>query len=215
MNPRSHLFGVIMAIQSVTRARLVCAALALASGCSRTPTRYYPPKFDAQALGAQAVAQLDTDHNQLVDAKELAASPALAADLKKLDRNGDQQLSAEEIGAKVNEWTAGGIGAVGVVCGVSRGGQPLPGVHVRFVPESYLGDVVKPAVGVTDSRGGAAMTAEGQKSNGVMQCGYYRVELSMTNGGKETIPSKFNTNTTLGADVRPNREVPIAFDIAN
>jgi hypothetical protein len=190
------------------------ATIVLANGCSRTPARYYPPKYDATALGAQAIARLDTDNNQLLDAKELAASPALLADLKKLDRNSDQRLSAEEIGGKVNEWTAGGVGAVGIVCWVTRGGQPVANVQVKFIPETYMGDIVKPATGVTDSHGAASMTAEGQKSDGVMQCGYYRVELSSAQGGRETIPGKFNSNTVLGADVKPNREVPIAFDIA-
>ncbi len=188
------------------------AAFAFFSGCSQSPARYYPPKYDADALGAQAVGALDADSNQLLDAKELAASPALLADLKKLDQDNDQHLSAAEIGEKVAEWTQGGVGAVGIVCWVTRGGQPVSNVQVSFVPESYLGDVVKPATGTTTSRGGAPMTAEGQ-SSGVMQCGYYRVELSLPQGGKETIPAKFNSKTTLGADVRPNLEVPIAFDI--
>lgn len=214
MNPRPGLFGIIMAIRTLTRGLLVFAAILLATGCSRTPARYYPPKFDAQALGEQAVAKLDADQNQLLEAKELAASPALAADLKKLDRNGDQQLSAEEIGAKVEEWTAGRIGAVGVICFVTRAGQPAANIQVKFIPEPFLGDVVKPATGVTDSQGGASMTAEGQKVSGVMQCGYYRVELSTAEGGRETIPAKFNAKSILGAEVRPNRRDPIAFDLA-
>lgn len=189
-------------------------AIALTAGCSRSPARIYPPKYNAGAQGAQAVAGLDTDGNQLLDAKELAASPALLADLKKLDSDNDQRLSAVEIGAKVAAWTQGGVGAVGIVCWVTRGGQPVPNVQVKFIPESYLGDVVKPGAGVTDTRGSASMTAEGQKSIGVMQCGYYRVELSSPLDGKETIPAKFNSHTVLGADVRPNLEVPIAFDIA-
>lgn len=189
-------------------------AIAILAGCSTSPARFYRPKYDARAIGERAVAELDRDGNQLLDAHELAGSPALFADMEKLDRDGDRRLSAAEIGAKVDAWTAGGVGAVGIICWVTRGGQPVPNVQVTFIPEAYLGDVVKPAAGVTDSRGSASMTAEGQKSIGVMQCGYYRVELSSVQGGKETIPAKFNSNTVLGADVRPNREVPIAFDIA-
>jgi hypothetical protein len=188
-------------------------AIACAAGCSQTPARYYPPKYDASAIGARAVSALDRDGNQLLDAKELAASPALLADLKKLDSDNDRCLSAAEIGAKVADWTQGGVGAVAIVCAVTRGGQPVPDVHVKFIPETYIGDLVKSGNGVTDSRGGAAITAEGQKITGIMQCGYYRVELSSPKDGKETIPAKFNRETVLGADVRPNLEVTLAFDI--
>jgi hypothetical protein len=188
-------------------------AIACTAGCSQTPARFYPPKYDASAIGERAVATLDRDDNQLLDAKELAASPALLADLKKLDSDNDQCLSAAEIGAKVAEWTQGGVGAVAILCAVTRGGQPRSGVQVKFIPEAYMGDLVKPGTGVTDSRGGAAITAEGQKITGIMQCGYYRVELSSPKDGKETIPVKFNTQTVLGADVRPKLEVTLAFDI--
>ena len=140
---------------------------------------------------------LDRDGNQLLDAKELTASPALLADLKKLDSDNDHCLSVAEIGAKVAEWTQGGVGAVAIVCAVTRGGQPVPDVHVKFIPEAYMGDLVKPGYGVTDSRA-AAITAEGQKITGIMQCGYYRVELSSPKDGKETIPAKFNRETVLG-----------------
>lgn len=192
----------------------VVAAIALTAGCSHSPARFVPPKYDAKVLGEQAVAKLDTDHDQQLDAKELTVSPALLADLKALDKNGDQKLSAEEIGAKVDVWTAGHVGAVGAICWVTRGGQPVANVQVKFVPEPFMGDVVKPGSGTTDSQGGAPMTAEGQKSSGVMQCGYYRVELSSPQGGRETLPAKYNTKSILGADVRPNRRDPIAFDIA-
>jgi hypothetical protein len=190
------------------------AAVLLTIGCSRTPARVYPPKYDAKALGEQAIAKLDANGDHLLDAQELAASPALLADLKKLDKNGDQKLSVEEIGAKIDEWTVGNVGAVGAICWITRAGQPVANVQVKFIPESYLGDVVKLGSGVTDSQGGAEMTAEGQKSIGVMQCGYYRVELSQPQGGRETLPAKYNTNSILSADVRPNRRDPIAFDIS-
>jgi len=189
------------------------AAIVVIAGCSRSPARFYPPKYDAKELGDQAVAKLDANGDHLLDAKELAASPALLDDLKKLDKNGDQKLSTEEIGSKVDEWTAGKVGAVSLVCSVIRGGGPAANVQVKFVPESYMGDVIKAGTGVTDERGSTPITAEGQKRTGMMQCGYYRVELSSIQNGKETIPAKFNSQTTLGIEVRQKREVPFVFEI--
>lgn len=203
-----------MARRSLFSKWRLLVAIAATAGCSQSPARYYPPNYDAHALGAQAVTSLDRDGNQLLDSKELAASPALLSDLKKLDRDGDQRLSAAEIGAKVDEWTAGGVGAVAIVCSVVRGGQPVPNVHVKFIPEACMGDVVKPGTGVTDASGGTPVTAEGQKRAGIMQCGYYRVELSSRMDGKETIPERFNAHTVLGTEVRQRLEVALVFDIA-
>lgn len=205
--------AISMLTHMLLRTRLFVVVLAALAGCSRSPGRYVPPKFDPVKLGAQAIAAWDVDGNQLLDAKELAACPALLADLKKLDSDKDERLSAAEIGAKVEEWTRGGVGAVMMVCTVTRGGQPAPGVQVKFIPEACMGDLVKPGTGVTDSGGGTEITAEGQKMTGVMQSGYYRVELSLTKDGKETIPAKFNTHTVLGAEVRPKLEVALVFDI--
>lgn len=190
------------------------AAIAVIAGCSRSPARFYPPKYDSKTLGEQAVAKLDANGDHLLDSKELAASPALSADLKKLDKNGDDQLSAEEIGAKVEEWTAGKLGAVSIVCSVTRGGPDASNIQVKFVPESYMGDVVKMGTGVTNSQGSTAITAEGEKRKSTMHCGYYRVEISSIQNGKETVPAKYNVNSVLGAEVRPKLEVPFVFDIS-
>ncbi len=189
-------------------------ALVAVIGCSSRPARVEQPKYDAQAIGASAVDSMDRNGDQLLDAQELAASPALLAGLKGLDNDGDERLSAAEIAARIDVWTQDGVGGVASTCVVRRNGTTVPNVQVRFIPETFLGDVVKPADGVTDASGAAMLTAEGQKLHGVMNCGFYRVELSLPKDGKETIPEKFNTRTILGAEVRPKMEVNFEYDLA-
>ena len=185
-----------------------------AIGCSSRPARVEVPKYDAKGVGENAVINMDRNSDRLLDAQELVVSPALRSVMKVLDSNGDQRLSAEEIAARVNLWTQGKVGGISAICVVRRSGVPIPNVQVRFIPEAFLGDVVKPADGMTDTSGSAMLTAEGQKLQGVMNCGFYRVELSLPKDGKETIPEKFNSRTTLGAEVRPKMEVNFEYDLA-
>jgi hypothetical protein len=71
-------------------------------------------------------------------------------------------------------------------------------------PEKFLGSGVKPASGVTDRDGSAALKAEGQDLPGV-QFGFYRVRISKKDGqGRETLPARYNTQTTLGCEIAPD-----------
>ena len=84
--------------------------------------------------------------------------------------------------------------------------QPLGGAQVTFEPESFLGDEIKPAIGTTNSVGDAAPSIRPEdrsdpKLPGGVHLGLYKVRISKADNGKETIPSKYNTETILGQEV--------------
>jgi hypothetical protein len=68
------------------------------------------------------------------------------------------------------------------------------------VPERFMGPSVKPARGVTDESGACLLAVEGEEIEGV-HCGIFRIEVSKPDAnGKETIPARYNSASTLGVD---------------
>jgi len=81
---------------------------------------------------------------------------------------------------------------------------------VVLEPESFLGDQLRPASGVTDKSGFAylSMATEGGSVppfSGV-QCGLYKVRITKLSGGKQILPSKYNSATQLGLEVAPDAQ---------
>ena len=70
---------------------------------------------------------------------------------------------------------------------------------MRFVPEVFMSDMVEPASGVTNKVG--LVLASGEITEGMTE-GFYRIEVSRkSSSGKETLPKKYNEETTLGLEV--------------
>ena len=101
------------------------------------------------------------------------------------------------------------LAVVNVVCKVQRGGQPMVGATVRFVPESFLQDYLQPAQAVTNAEGIAMPAISGataaDQAQGI-QFGYYRIEISQQADGKEKLPASYNTSTTLGQEIAPDAD---------
>jgi hypothetical protein len=177
----------------------------------------------ASNAGAQAVTQLDANHDGALDYAELANAPGLragVATIKKLASSRrpmppesqlqTQKITAEEIDARIQEWKARGTGRISVPCHVLRvnkkagkaGAKPTPisGAEVKLVPEGFLGPGLTTGTGTTDSRGDAIVSQPsrgGDDPSSGMSPGFYRVEITK---GSE-IPAKYNTATILGAEV--------------
>jgi len=180
-----------------------------ASGCSNTPPRLVPPKVDPAAAGSGAIAEYDKNGNGMIDGAELDRAPALKSDLATIDTNSDKQISADEIQARIQSWIDSKLALTQLNCTVLLDGKPLEGAAVTFIPEKWLGPALHTATGVTDAQGNARPTMEDQylpkTPNGATikggNCAFYRVEISKKSGDKETIPARYNTETTLGAEV--------------
>ena len=173
-------------------------------GCGKSSVK--PPSVNPGSAADKVIELCDKDANGLLSASELAASPGLLSAFAQYDTSGDKQLSKEEIVARLTEMYAVGTGLSAFNCRVTLDNRPLKGAHVRFVPESFLGEDVKLAEGDTEGGGSASIgiadeelpaQARGLK---LMQTGIYRVEITHP---KTNLPAKYNSQTTLGYEYHP------------
>ncbi|MFL5341035.1 MAG: hypothetical protein ACJ8F7_12880 [Gemmataceae bacterium] len=182
----------------------LCGLAALFAGCSGAGGgRVSPPSLSPSDAAAKAIAEYDTNHDNLLDAKELEKCPGLLAGLDEMDTNKDKKLSADEIAKALESIRDSKIGLMSLGCLVLLDGRPLAGATVRLVPESFLGPAFKPATGTTEDDGNVLFRTEGYDVDGVPM-GVYRIEVSKKDaGGKELIPARYNSATTLGKVIAP------------
>ena len=190
--------------QCPPRAWLAVAAVAVLSvacfGCGASgPARIMPPRIDPVVAGKAAIAEYDSDGDGILSGHELDRCPALKSAAKHYaDATG--QITADSIAEAIARWQANRIAItiMGVV--VTLDGKPLDGATVIAEPEKFLGPEVQTASGVTDVHGGCAMRVQGQLG---MQYGLYKIRITKSVGGKESIPARYNTATQLGLEVAP------------
>jgi hypothetical protein len=140
--------------------------------------------------------------NGAIEGEELDKVPALKTTLKRVDKDGDGKVTAEEIQQRVESWRASKTALMRFVVTVERNGQPIEGATVTFIPESFLGESLKTAKGVTRGSGSAAIEISRDPDESGIQLGYYRIEVTKPDAsGKESIPARFNTETELGAEI--------------
>lgn len=169
-------------------------------GCGNSvPPRVVPDLPDASAP-SKALELYDTNHDGLLDAKELEQAPGLKAALKQVDTNNDGKISEQEIAARIQAWAELRNGRIQTNCLVLHNGKPLAGAKVLFVPEKFLGGTIQPGSGTTTVSGFANVSAPYAADPSVqgLAPGFYRVEITKEG---EKIPAKYNTETTLGAEV--------------
>jgi len=185
------------------------------AGCSSGPPALKPPKIDPQDSADGAMELYDKDGDGFLSAEELEACPGILFALKTYDQDGDGRVSRDEIAQRLQKLVDQRVAITRLVAKVRYKKRPLPGASVRFIPESYLGEAIKPAEGMTSAKGGAmiavedALLPENQRGKRAMQYGTFRVEITHP---EVEIPAKYNTNTTLGYDTRPGNAY-VTFDL--
>lgn len=183
---------------------LLALALSVLPGCG-TGGDLKPPSFSPEAIAQDVLAQYDTNHDGYLDAKELERCPALKNSLQAMDKSGDKRLSADELAEHIRMYADSQVALVQVGCRVLLDGHPLEGATVSYLPEKFMGGSIKSASGASDSRGMVSLVAEGEKLPGV-QPGFYRVQVSKKSAsGQESIPARYNENTTLGIEITPHQ----------
>jgi len=176
-------------------------------GCSSRLPALKPPNFNPQSASASAMEEYDKNGDGKIDKSELKSAPGINSIKEEVDANGDGAVTANEVADLIQErWldTKGGIMRVAVE--VLYRGKPLDGAIVTLEPEPFLADVLKGASGETDGEGYAplAMAPEDMPHKNVRSGaapGLYLVRISKEVDGKELLPAKYNTETTLGMEV--------------
>jgi hypothetical protein len=178
--------------------------LSFAAGCSGSPAALRAPDIDATAAGKEAVALYDTNGDAAISATEVVKCPALLYAWRKIDANNDQQLSAEEITARIRTWSARGTALTDFKCTVLLNGRPLPGVEVALEPAPFFGGALQPARGETDDQGLASISIARDKlpdpSISGVCLGLYTVRIT-SHVNEKLIPAKYNRNSELGQEV--------------
>lgn len=176
-------------------------------GCGSGSTgRVAAPSYDPDAMAAAALSALDANGNGTIEGAELDACPALKSALPGIDTNRDRKVSADELKARFTAYKAQAAGAVGVAASVTLDVAPLPDATVTFTPEPFMGAAAREATAVTRADGSIATFSVGGESLPGLPCGLYRVKVSKPGPeGQETIPARYNTQTTLGCEVFAGR----------
>lgn len=177
-----------------------------AAGCGGPNAPLSAPGYDADAMTRSALDLYDKNGNGTIEGAELDGSPALKSALTGIDTNKDKKLSADELKARFEAYRGQAAGIVGVAVTVTQDGSPLPGAELTFTPEPFMGDTVGEATARTGDDGGVTgFTVRGESAPG-LPCGMYRVKVSKPGpNGQETIPARFNAQTTLGCEVFTGR----------
>ncbi len=140
----------------------------------------------------------DANQDGKIDAREVLECPGLADARERIDSNKDGAIDAQEIAARINYWINSGTITIDGSAEVYRNGAPLAGAEVIFVPEEFLGPDFLICQGKTNDLGEAYVS-------GVMGVGLYpgiyRIRISKREGGTETLPAKFNSETELGIEI--------------
>ena len=182
------------------------------AGCDRTP-KIARAQYDPEKSANEAMAIYDADKNGKIDATEMKKSPALVHGLANIDSDRDQCIDETELKTALEAYRSSNVWLRDLSVEVVRKGKPVEGVEVSLIPEMFLTGRIKPAVGITDAKGRAELKTEGQPYPGV-QLGLFRGVLSRKDAaGKETLPAKFNVETTLGWEIRPDNRVALTIDL--
>jgi hypothetical protein len=188
-------------------ASILCLMAVLATmGCGGVDSYLVDP----DEASAAALEQYDKNGDGQLDEAELKACPALLGALGAYDETNDKKLSKEEIAAQIDYMYQRGSGLVSIDCLVTLDGAPLSGATVKFIPEKFLGDEIKPAEGITNSGGNASMSIAADelpkelRRHSFMRTGIYRVEITHPT---RKIPAKYKTNTELGFEFHETNHI--------
>ena len=196
--------------------RLVLFGVLLA-GCSRGPTAVNAPEWDPAAAAERALADYDANRDHKLSREELKKCPGLLSAVALFDRDGDGAISADELKAKLQEIHELQSAIVEVQCSVTKGGRPLEGATVTFVPESFMGDAFKPLAGVSKADGTVFPSVADEELPAELRgrvhgahCGIFRVTVTHPT---VAIPAKYNTQTEVGLVVMVRSHEALAINL--
>lgn len=183
----------------------------LVTACSRLPKGPERPDFDPAGSARQALDQYDTNKDGSIDDKEAQKAPGILSAFTRIDVDQNQALDENEIATRIRYYKSASTIVAGGNIRVKFRGAPLAGATITLEPESFLGKAFQTCTGVTGSGGVATLSGTTESKFPGIYLGLYRMRVSLVHNGKEMIPAKYNTETTLGYEAAD--DLPTVFDI--
>lgn len=180
---------------------IVSTACCALQGCSSTPPAPRLPSYDPAGSAAKAFELYDANQDGKLDGKELDQCASLAFALVELDVNNDRAIDIAELTSRLQTYVDVGVARKVFSAQLTLDDAPLGEAEVRLIPEEFMLGVVGEGVGVADALGMVMVSIPEVDPPGV-NVGFYRVQVSKKDAsGQETVPAKFNAQTTLGVEV--------------
>jgi hypothetical protein len=174
------------------------------AGCASGPKTLPAAKYDPGSMADAALRDFDRDGSGTLEGAELDACPGLKAALSGIDTNRDGKLSRDELVERFGAYQS--VGTISVPITVTLDGAPLADATLTFTPESCMGGAIKEVTGKSDESGAVGSYEINGTSYTGLHAGLYRVRVSRPDAsGNETIPARYNAQTTLGCEVYGGR----------
>lgn len=181
--------------------RLSVLGLLSLAGCLGSPPAPPMPSYDPEGSAAKAFELYDANKDGKLNGKELEKSASLTFALDELDVNGDKAIDSAELTGRLQTYVDIGVARKLFTAQLVLDDAPLGEAEVKLIPEEFMLGAVTEGVGVSDPLGMVVVSAAGVDPPGI-GVGFYRVQVSKKDAaGKETVPAKFNTETTLGIEL--------------
>lgn len=186
------------------------------AGCWRgQPKNLEPVKLDPDVAAQKAMQEYDSDGDGKISGSEFSSCPGLKAARPKTDSDRDGALSESEIAARLKFFVDSQSALRNFQLYLTVNREPVNGLTVSLQPETFLTPAIEPALGETNHLGIVypmiAFDDPEIVKQGIsgVRPGMYRVEVSrLDEGGKETIPSKYNSESQLGVEVGLDDHAP-------
>jgi hypothetical protein len=171
-------------------------------GCNSSPAPPSRPPLLPAEVARRAMELYDTNRDGRIDAAELKQSPPLAALAANLGPEAATGLTEEQITRRAEAWLKSPSGLAPQRLAIDLDSRPLAGASVTLEPDECMGPAYQPASGTTDAGG---QCCPGNPHYGGLWLGLYRIRIAKPDGGRETIPARYNSQTVLGLETDPTR----------
>jgi hypothetical protein len=147
-----------------------------------------------------ALREFDRNSNGTIEGAELDACPGLKSAFAGIDKDRDGALSRDELVERFSAYQAAGTLSVPIT--VTLDGSPLADATLTFTPEPCMGGSVKAATARSAENGAVGSYEIAGTGYAGLHAGLYRVTVSRLDAsGTETIPARYNAQSTLGCEV--------------
>jgi hypothetical protein len=122
-----------------------------------------------------AIEIYDSNGDGGLSAEEVKSSPALAASGRRVDRNGDAIVTAEELQARMEAIDAQSD-LIGLDVRVTFRDRPLVGAVLTLTPEPFMGEGLQTYSGTTIEGGACPLKGDRQNLPGI-PVGFYQAKI--------------------------------------